>query len=218
MTDSYYDLADYSYSETNKINYNISSNYRGTDLIVINNLGNVPTKFFIVKQRMVDDAGIPCSDSAIQMVPNPIANVNMPGEVAASKSCIVERLTDTALLTNKKANMVYTNAGVNLINDQTFATFRGFKIVGAQGPVISGNTTANAYLNSQGEEDYLKNDLVSTAKDPRYFKVTIEIYPAGSVDTAQVAGGPENPDEEVLYSISTVGASPIYSFVGSKLE
>ncbi|MBO4894977.1 MAG: type II secretion system protein [Clostridia bacterium] len=208
MTDSYYDLADYS-----DINYNTSyGNYKGKDLIVINNLGNVPTKFFIVKQRKVDAAGIPCSNSAIQMVPHPTTGGTMPGETATSRACIVERLTDTALLTNKKANMVYTNAGVNLINDELFNNFTGYKIVGASG------TTITAYKNTQGEIDYLKKDLVSTGTDPRYFKVTVDVYPAGSVDTAQVAGGPENPDEEVLYSISTEGASPIYSFVGSKLE
>ena len=45
---SYYDLD----NKVNNVDYNSNSKgYKGSDLIVINNLGNIPTKFFIVKQR-----------------------------------------------------------------------------------------------------------------------------------------------------------------------
>ena len=57
MTDSYKNLAAASVQR----NYNTDGGLKTRDLIIINNLGNVPTKFFIVKQRMVQ-GGAPVTD------------------------------------------------------------------------------------------------------------------------------------------------------------
>ena len=196
MTDSYYDL-----STLTNLNYNSAyGSYKGKDLIVINNLGNVPTKFFIVKQRLVD-SGAAVENSYF---------TSRGYENASYRACILERLSDSSLLTNKNANTVYTNAGVSLINDTVFGTFTGYKIVNAAG------TTITAYLNTNNEVDYLKKDLVNVEAEPRYYKVTIDVYPAGTVTHELI----DNDDEEAekLYTIGTGESGPIYSFVGSKLE
>ena len=196
MENSYYDL-----STLTNLNYNSTyGSYKGKDLIVINNLGNVPTKFFVVKQRLVAD-GAAVEDTYF---------TSKGYENASYRACILERLSDPALLTDKTANTIYTNAGVSLINNTVFGTFTGYKIVNAAG------TTITAYLNTNNEVDYLKKDLVNVEAEPRYYKVTIDVYPAGTVTHELV----DNDDEEAepLYTIGTGEAGPIYSFVGSKLE
>ncbi|MBR3438445.1 MAG: leucine-rich repeat protein, partial [Clostridia bacterium] len=135
MTDSYYNLSDLT-----DINYNSSyGSYKGKDLIVINNLGNVPTKFFIIKQRPVDSEGVPVSDTDLAV-----------NEAASYRACISERISDDSLLTDKDANTVYTNAGISLRNNTVFGTFTCYKVVGYTG------VTVTAYRNANNEEDFIR--------------------------------------------------------------
>ena len=202
MTESYYNLS--AYSDLNYINTAWS---KGRDLIVINNLGNIPTKFFVVKQRLVVD-GAAVDNSYF---------TSKGYENASYRACIIERLTDASLLTDKTKNTIYTNAGVSLINDIPFSTFTGFKFVNAVSTNITVNTTTHTLENTNGEPDFMKKDLVTIEAEPRYYKVTIDVYPAGTVTTEAVDNG-DDEEAEQLYTINTGETGPIYSFVGSKLE
>ena len=198
MTASYTNLA----SPSVQRDYNVDNTLKQMDLIIINNLGNVPTKFFVVKQRLVR-GGEPVSDEYL---------TTNRCEHVSNKSCIIERITDASLLLNKNANQVFTNAGVNLTTQALIGSvaFRGYKWVNNSGIYVSGN-----YLNQASEKDFVKKDLVNMEPDSRYYLITIDVYNSGTLDPQEIA--PENPDDETLYTVTTE-SSPVYTFNGSKLD
>ncbi len=213
---SYYDLA----NKVNNIDYNSNSKgYGGSDLIVINNLGNIPTKFFIVKQRLVktleDGTTRPYTNQELYQY-----------EQASYMAYVIENLTDDALLYDKTKNTIYTNIGVSMINSAANPWQRFF---GRKVNVNSG------YIQIQGYEDkvfnpaaydpddpttydknYMNKNLVNVERKPRYYSVTIDIYPAGTVKTEAHTNA--EGDETGQFDIDVEGANPIYSFSGSKLQ
>ena len=199
MTDSYKNLEAASVQR----NYNTDGGLKTRDLIIINNLGNVPTKFFIVKQRMVQ-GGAPVTDEFLTT-----SNLY---EHPSSQSCIIQRITDASLLLNKEANKIYTNAGISLATQRPLgqAAFTGYKWVNNSGITINGN-----YLNTLNEKDFMKKDLVTMEKDNRYYLISIDVYRSGTVETEEIAAA--DPNDETLYTISTT-SSPVYTFNGSKLD
>ena len=112
---------------------------------------------------------------------------------------------------------------MNLRNGQKFGNFIGRKYC-----IISAN--AGGYVEIRGYEDqdylngivdtdrnHMKKELVEIEeKKTRYYKVTIDIYPEGTVTHEPI----DNDDEESeqLYTVGTGEATPIYSFVGAKLQ
>ncbi|MBR4766563.1 MAG: hypothetical protein IK085_07360, partial [Clostridia bacterium] len=204
------------FNKINNVNYNdTTKNFKGYDTIVINNLANVPTKFFVVKQRLVkedeDNKFRPYNDTEL-----------VPYETAAYKSCILEYFTDDTIRENKERNTVYTNAGINLRNGAKFGTFIGRKYC-----IITANAGGYVEIKGYVDQDYqngivdkdrnhMKKELVEIEeKKTRYYKVTIEIYPEGSVTHTPIE---DDESDETLYTIETDDATPIYSFVGAKLQ
>ena len=215
---SYYDLNS---NKVNNVDYNSTSKgYAGSDLIVINNLGNIPTKFFIVKQRIVktlDDG-----------TTRPYTNQELlQYEQASYMAYVIENLTDDALLYDKTKNTVYTNIGVSLRdgNAAPWQRFFGRKVNVNSGYIqIQGyedKTFNPANYNPDDPSTYDKNhmnqNLVNVERKPRYYSVTIDIYPAGTVGTPPKHTNSEG-DETDQYDIDVDGATPIYSFSGSKLQ
>ncbi|MBQ6265915.1 MAG: prepilin-type N-terminal cleavage/methylation domain-containing protein [Clostridia bacterium] len=213
---SYYDLAT---NKVNNVDYNSTTkDYKGSDLIVINNLGNIPTKFFIVKQRIVKTL----ADGTTR----PYTNAELlPHEQATYLAYVVENLTDEDLLYDKTKNTVYTNIGVSL-RDGNLAPWQRF--FGRKVNVNSGYIQIQGYEDkaydpaaydpddpSTWDKNYMNKNLVNVERKPRYYSVTIEIYPAGTVETAAHTEGGEETGQ---YDIDVNGATPIYSFSGSKLQ
>ena len=188
-------------------NYNSSSgSFKGKDLIVINNLGNLNTRFFIVKQRPVDASGTPVTDN--YLTSNALDN-------ASYRACIVQRFTDMSIISDDSLNRIYTNAGISLYEVNglriPLTTFTAYKMKDAWSVEVT---------YTSADEHYVHKDLVSSEKTSRYYKITVDVYKQDSLavtEREQITDSNGNVTE-TLYDYDADGRAPSYSFVGNKLN